>query len=74
MREIKKPAKPIVSKEATLQLKLWDELKGKLKGKFSTLKESDLQFELGKKEEMFKKVQTKLGKTKEEFASIVATL
>lgn len=52
----------------------WDEQKVKLKQKFPTLTDSDLKFEEGKKGEMFTKLQTKLGKTKEELQSIIATL
>ena len=52
----------------------WGEQKGKLKAQFSALTDEDLRYEDGKKEEMFAKVQVKLGKTKEEFAAIVAAL
>ncbi|TND01984.1 MAG: csbd family protein [Bacteroidetes bacterium] len=52
----------------------WNEQKGKLKAKFSTLTDSDLHYENGKKDEMLTKIQNKLGKTKEEFAAIVAAL
>ncbi len=44
----------------------WDELKGKLKQKFATLTDDDLLFAEGKKDEMIGRLQTKLGKTKEE--------
>ena len=52
----------------------WNEQKSKLKAKFATLTDTDLQFEEGKKEAMLTKVQTKLGKTKEEFQKIIANL
>jgi uncharacterized protein YjbJ (UPF0337 family) len=52
----------------------WNEQKTKLKAKFSTLTDNDLHFENGKKEEMLTKVRTKLGKSQEEFATIVAAL
>ena len=52
----------------------WDEQKGKLKAKFSNLTDTDLQYEQGKKDEMFTRLQTKLGKTKEELATIIAAL
>ena len=52
----------------------WNEQKTKLKAKFSTLTDADLQYEQGKKDDMFTRVQTKLGKTKEEFATIIAAL
>ena len=49
----------------------WNEQKGKLKQKFATLTDNDLMFEEGKKEEMFGKLQIKLGKTKEELQKIM---
>ena len=52
----------------------WDEQKGKLKQKFATLTDDDLLFAEGKKEEMFGKLQIKLGKTKEELHKIVEGL
>jgi uncharacterized protein YjbJ (UPF0337 family) len=52
----------------------WNEQKGKLKKKFAFLTENDLMFEEGKKEEMFGKLQIKLGKTKEELHKIVDAL
>jgi uncharacterized protein YjbJ (UPF0337 family) len=44
----------------------WNEKVSKLKAKFPTLTDADLKFEEGKKDEMLKKLQVKLGKTKEE--------
>ena len=52
----------------------WDEQKEKLKAKFSTLTDDDLDYEDGKRDEMLDKVQIKLGKTKEELAAIIAGL
>ncbi len=52
----------------------WGEQKEKLKGQFPTLTDADLRYEKGKKDEMFTRVQEKLGKTKEEFDTIVAHL
>jgi len=52
----------------------WNEQKGKLKQKFATLIDSDLLFAEGKKEEMFGKLQVKLGKTKEELYKIIGAL
>jgi uncharacterized protein YjbJ (UPF0337 family) len=52
----------------------WNEQKGKLKLQFSTLTDADLHYENGKKDEMFEKIQTKLGKTKEELATIISAL
>lgn len=56
------------------QVNNWKEQKGKLKAKFSSLTDADLHFDEGKKDEMFARVQTKLGKTKEEFKSIISNL
>lgn len=52
----------------------WTEQKGKLKAKFSVLTDADLTYEEGKKDDMLGKIQTKLGKTKEEFATIMSAL
>lgn len=52
----------------------WTDQKKKLKAKFSTLTDVDLHYEEGKKEEMLKRVQAKLGKSKEEFAAIISKL
>ena len=52
----------------------WNEQKGKLKKKFAVLTDNDLMFEEGKKEEMFGKLQIKLGKSKEELDKIIASL
>ena len=52
----------------------WNEQKGKLKQKFATLTDNDLMFAEGKKDEMFGKLQKKLGKTKEELRNIIAAL
>ena len=49
----------------------WNEQKGKLKKKFAFLTENDLMFEEGKEEEMYGKLQIKLGKTKEEMRKII---
>jgi uncharacterized protein YjbJ (UPF0337 family) len=52
----------------------WKEQKGKLKAKFSTLTDTDLHYEEGKKDEMLNKIQVKLGKTKDEFNAIITAL
>ena len=52
----------------------WDVLKGKLKMKFATLTDDDLMFAEGKKDEMFGKLQKKLGKSKEELHKIIEAL
>jgi uncharacterized protein YjbJ (UPF0337 family) len=52
----------------------WNEQKGKLKQKFGVLTDDDLMFAEGRKDEMFGKLQKKLGKTKEELHKIIAAL
>ncbi|MDO8896982.1 MAG: CsbD family protein [Bacteroidales bacterium] len=52
----------------------WNEQKGKLKQKFAILTDNDLMFNEGKKEEMFGRLQKKLGKTKEELHNIISGL
>ena len=52
----------------------WDEQKGKLKQKFAALTDNDLMFAIGKKEEMFGRLQKKLGKSKEELHKILSEL
>lgn len=52
----------------------WNEQKGLLKQKFATLTDNDLLFENGKKEEMYGRLQKKLGKTKEELHEIIEGL
>jgi uncharacterized protein YjbJ (UPF0337 family) len=52
----------------------WNEQKGMLKQKFAVLTDNDFMFEEGLKEEMFGKLQVKLGKTKEELHKIIAAL
>jgi uncharacterized protein YjbJ (UPF0337 family) len=52
----------------------WNEQKGKLKQKFATLTDDDLLFAEGKQDEMFGKIQIKLGKTKEEFHKLLSEL
>jgi uncharacterized protein YjbJ (UPF0337 family) len=52
----------------------WNEQKGKLKQKFAILTDNDLMFAEGKKDEMFGRLQIKLGKTKEELYKILLEL
>jgi uncharacterized protein YjbJ (UPF0337 family) len=52
----------------------WNEMKGKLKKKFAILTDNDLMYEEGKKDEMFGKLQQKLGKTKDELNKLIAAL
>ncbi|MFC2111247.1 CsbD family protein [Bacteroidota bacterium] len=52
----------------------WKEKKAKLKQKFALLTDNDLMLVEGKKEEMLKRLQIKLGKTKEELNRILESL
>lgn len=52
----------------------WNELKGKLKQQYADLTDDDLMYEEGKEDEMYGKLQQKLGKTKEEFNKLLSDL
>jgi len=52
----------------------WNEQKGKLKQMFGILTDNDLMYKDGKKDEMFGRLQIKLGKTKEQLHEILKTL
>lgn len=49
----------------------WNEYKGKLKQKFADLTDDDLMYEEGKEDEMWGKLQQKLGKTEKEIKSML---
>jgi len=44
----------------------WNEIKGKLKQKYGQLTDDDLVFAEGKEDELYGRLQQRLGKTKEE--------
>lgn len=48
----------------------WNELKGKLKKKYAILTDNDLMFEEGREDELFGRLQNRLGKTKSELRKI----
>jgi uncharacterized protein YjbJ (UPF0337 family) len=52
----------------------WNETKGKLKQKFAVLTDNDLLLEEGKEDELWGRLQTKLGKTKEEIQKFISEL
>ena len=52
----------------------WNELKGKLKQQYADLTDDDLLYEEGKEDEIYGKLQQKLGKTKEEVQQIISDL
>jgi len=49
----------------------FNEIKGKLKQKFASLTEDDLLYEEGEEDELYGRLQQKLGKTKEEVRELV---
>jgi uncharacterized protein YjbJ (UPF0337 family) len=52
----------------------WNEIKGKLKQKYGELTDDDLTFAKGKEDEMYGRLQKKLGKTKDEIKKEIADL
>ena len=50
----------------------WERQKERLKHKFDSLTDDDLFFEAGEEEQMMKKLEQKLGKTKKEIQQIIA--
>ena len=52
----------------------WEEQKSRLKEKFAAITDNDFLFVKDKREEMIAKLQTKLGKTKEELHNILRSL
>jgi len=52
----------------------FEELKGKLKQKFAQLTDDDLLFAEGKQDELYGRLQKKLGKTDEEIRDIISKL
>jgi uncharacterized protein YjbJ (UPF0337 family) len=59
----------------TLQLKgVWNEVKGKLKQKYATLTDDDVTLVEGKEEELYGRLQQRLGKTKEEIMKEIESI
>jgi len=52
----------------------WNELKGKLKKKYAILTDNDLLYEDGREDELFGRLQKRLGKSKSEVKKIFAEL
>lgn len=52
----------------------WDVQSKELKKKYPKLTDSDLKFEVGKEEELLKRFQARLGKTREEVINIINEL
>ncbi len=52
----------------------WNELKGKLKKSYAELTDNDLLYEEGREDELYGRLQKKLGKTKEEVKKLFEDL
>ena len=52
----------------------WNVLKGKLKQEYGELTDNDLQYAEGQEDELIGRLQTKLGKTKEEVKELIDRL
>ena len=52
----------------------WNELKGKLKQKYAELTDDDLLYAEGKEDELYGRLQQKLGKSKEELDNLMSDL
>lgn len=59
----------------SLQLKgNWNEIKGKLKQQYADLTDDDLIYAEGKEDELYGRLQKKLGKSKEEVQKLINEL
>jgi len=52
----------------------WNELKGKLKKSYADLTDDDLLYDEGREDELYGRLQQKLGKTKEEIKKLFKDL
>ncbi|WP_445457795.1 CsbD family protein [Flavobacterium sp. HNIBRBA15423] len=52
----------------------WNELKGKMKQKYADLTDDDLLYEEGKEDELYGRIQKKIGKSKDEVKKWIAEL
>jgi len=52
----------------------WNEIKGKLKQKYGQLTDDDLVFAEGKEDELLGRLQTRLGKNKEDLRKTIEEL
>ena len=52
----------------------WNEMKGKIKQKWADLTDDDLTYAEGKEDEMWGKLQQKIGKSKDEINKEIADL
>jgi uncharacterized protein YjbJ (UPF0337 family) len=52
----------------------WNQVKGRLKASYAQLTDDDLLLESGKEDEMYGRLQKKLGKSKEEIRKMIEDL
>jgi uncharacterized protein YjbJ (UPF0337 family) len=52
----------------------WNEIKGKIKQAHGDLTDDDLRYEEGKDDELYGRLQSKLGKTRDEIVSWIRSL
>jgi uncharacterized protein YjbJ (UPF0337 family) len=52
----------------------WNEIKGKLKQKYGQLTDDDLAYQEGQEDQMYGRLQQKLGKTKDEIKKELRSL
>lgn len=52
----------------------WNEIKGKLKQEYASLTDDDLLLVEGKEDELYGRIQKKIGKTKDEITKWIADL
>ncbi|WP_367615635.1 CsbD family protein [Pontibacter liquoris] len=52
----------------------WDDVKGQLKQNYADLTDDDLLYAEGKEDELFGRLQRKLGKTKDEIVSLISDM
>lgn len=52
----------------------WSELKGKLKQKYANLTDDDLLYAEGKEDELYGRIQQRIGKSKEEVKDLIDKL
>ena len=60
--------------EATELKGKWNELKGKLKQKYADLTDDDLLFVEGKEDELYGRMQQRVGTSKDEVKKIISNL
>jgi uncharacterized protein YjbJ (UPF0337 family) len=59
----------------TLRIKgNWNQMKGKIKQKYPDLTDDDLLFVAGKEDELFGRIQRKIGKSRDEVVSYINSI